>query len=219
MRTEACAKSKLDVSGYVLNQPLTLVPMFHRIPHYSFETLTKWWDDRSALHQSRVIKNYVHRVQYVLQLIESQELISRTSEFARVFGVDFFSVISRGSQYKVESLMVRLSKPENYIMISPSRAQVGAQRAAEVIPMVMEPESGFYEDPVVVLDFQSLYPSVMIAYNYCYSTCLGKLGGGTKLGVMTDYVVQDGILPLMQNHLNSKYLSPFTLFVKHMSYT
>jgi hypothetical protein len=141
----------------------------------------------------------------VLQLIESQELISRTSEFARVFGVDFFSVISRGSQYKVESLMVRLSKPENYIMISPSRAQVGAQRAAEVIPMVMEPESGFYEDPVVVLDFQSLYPSVMIAYNYCYSTCLGKLGGGTKLGVMTDYVVQDGILPLMQDHLNSTY--------------
>ncbi|KAF9091413.1 DNA polymerase zeta, partial [Mortierella sp. GBA35] len=172
-----------------------------RIPHFSFETLTKWWIDGSALHQSRVIKNYIHRVQYVLQLIESQELISRTSEFARVFGVDFFSVISRGSQYKVESLMVRLAKPENYIMISPSRAQVGAQRAAEVIPMIMEPESGFYEDPVVVLDFQSLYPSVMIAYNYCYSTCLGKLGGGTKLGVMTDYVVQDGILPLMQDHL------------------
>ncbi|KAK3840796.1 MAG: DNA polymerase zeta subunit [Linnemannia gamsii] len=172
-----------------------------RIPHYSFETLTKWWTDGSALHQSRVVKNYIHRVQYVLQLIESQELISRTSEFARVFGVDFFSVISRGSQYKVESLMVRLSKPENFIMISPSRAQVGGQRAAEVIPMVMEPESGFYEDPVVVLDFQSLYPSVMIAYNYCYSTCLGKLGGGTQLGVMKDYVVQDGILPLMQEHL------------------
>ncbi|KAF9906258.1 DNA polymerase zeta [Linnemannia zychae] len=172
-----------------------------RIPHYSFETLTKWWADGSALHQCRVVKNYIHRVQYVLQLIESQELISRTSEFARVFGVDFFSVISRGSQYKVESLMVRLSKPENYIMISPSRAQVGAQRAAEVIPMVMEPESGFYEDPVVVLDFQSLYPSVMIAYNYCYSTCLGKLGGGSQIGVVKDYVVQDGILPLMQEHL------------------
>lgn len=214
MRTDACANCKLSVGGYILNQPLTLVTMYHRVPHYSFETLTKWWtgpsalhQGPSALHQSRVIKNYVHRVQYVLQLIESQELISRTSEFARVFGVDFFSVISRGSQYKVESLMVRLSKPENYIMISPSRAQVGAQRAAEVIPMVMEPESGFYEDPVVVLDFQSLYPSVMIAYNYCYSTCLGKLGGGTKLGVMTDYVVQDGILPLMQNHLNSKFVS------------
>ncbi|KAG0258762.1 DNA polymerase zeta [Mortierella polycephala] len=171
-----------------------------RVPHYSYDTITKWWTDGLAFHQARVVRYYLHRVQYTLQLVESLELVSRTSEFARVFGVDFFSVISRGSQYMVESMMVRLAKPENFIMISPSRDQVGSQRAAEVIPMVMEPESGFYEDPVVVLDFQSLYPSVMIAYNYCYSTCLGKLGGGTKLGV-TEYKIPDGILPLMQGHL------------------
>ncbi|KAF9438287.1 DNA polymerase zeta [Entomortierella beljakovae] len=172
-----------------------------RVPYYSHETLTKWWTSGIALHQSRVIRNYLHRVQYVLQLIESQELVSRTSEFARVFGVDFFSVISRGSQYKVESMMIRLAKPEDYIMISPSTAQVAGQRALEVIPMVMEPESGFYEDPVVVLDFQSLYPSVMIAYNICFSTCLGKIGGGTKLGV-SEYKAPEGFLPLAEDHLH-----------------
>lgn len=39
----------------------------------------------------------------------------------------------------------------------------------------MEPESGFYADPVIVLDFQSLYPSMIIAYNLCFCTCLGKV--------------------------------------------
>ena len=44
----------------------------------------------------------------------------------------------------------------------------------------MEPRSVYYPDPVVVLDFQALYPSMIIAYNLCFSTCLGKLKSGTS---------------------------------------
>ena len=46
------------------------------------------------------------------------------SEFARVFGVDFFSVISRGSQFKVESFMFRIAKPESFVLLSPSKQDV-----------------------------------------------------------------------------------------------
>ena len=93
-------------------------------------------------------------------------MLALFSEFARVFGIDFYSVISRGSQYRVESMMLRLAKTENYVAFTPSKRQVENQRAAEAIPLVMEPESRFYPSPVAVLDFQSLYPSLMIAYNY-----------------------------------------------------
>ncbi len=37
--------------------------------------------------------------------------------------------------------------------------------------LTLEPLSGFYKDPVVVCDFTALYPSLVIAYNSCYSTC------------------------------------------------
>ena len=47
--------------------------------------------------------------------------------------------------------------------------------ALECLPLILEPESKFYSDPVLLLDFQSLYPSIVIGYNYCYTTCLGRL--------------------------------------------
>jgi DNA polymerase elongation subunit (family B) len=51
-------------------------------------------------------------------------LTAGVREFARVFGVDFFSVISRGSQFKVESFMFRIAKPESFVLRSPNKQQV-----------------------------------------------------------------------------------------------
>jgi DNA polymerase zeta len=99
-------------------------------------------------------------------MVGSMKYLIRLSEFAKVFGVDFFSVITRGSQFKVESVMARIARPENFVFLSPSRQQVAQMRAVECLPLVMEPISRLYSDPVLVLDFQSLYPSIMIAYNY-----------------------------------------------------
>lgn len=36
--------------------------------------------------------------------------------------------------------------------------------------VVIEPTRGYYTDPVATLDFASLYPSIMMAHNLCYST-------------------------------------------------
>jgi DNA polymerase zeta len=41
-----------------------------------------------------------------------------------VYGIDFYSVIWRGSQFRVESIMSRITRPENFIMISPTKKQV-----------------------------------------------------------------------------------------------
>lgn len=38
--------------------------------------------------------------------------------------------------------------------------------------VVIEPIRGFYQDPVAILDFASLYPSIMMAHNLCYSTLI-----------------------------------------------
>lgn len=74
------------------------------------------------------------------------------------------------------------------------------------MPLIMEPLSAFYNGPVVVLDFQSLYPSIMIAYNYCYSTCLGRIvdfQGRNRFGVV-DLQRPHGLLENLQDHITSQ---------------
>lgn len=39
---------------------------------------------------------------------------------------------------------------------------------------VVEPNRGYYDDPVVTLDFASLYPSIMSAFNICFTTVVHK---------------------------------------------
>jgi len=46
------------------------------------------------------------------------------SKRVRLLGIDFASVDGRCAQFKVESMMFRIAKPESFILISPSKAQV-----------------------------------------------------------------------------------------------
>ncbi|XP_077444018.1 DNA polymerase zeta catalytic subunit isoform X1 [Stigmatopora argus] len=155
-----------NVAFHVLHQ---------RFPLYSPRTLSDWFDHNTDLYRWKMVDHYVSRVHGTMQLLQQHDIIGRTSELARLFGIQFFHVLTRGSQYRVESMMLRLAKPLNYIAVTPSIQQRAQQRAPQCLPLVMEPESRFYSNSVVVLDFQSLYPSIVIAYNYCYSTCLGHV--------------------------------------------
>ncbi|XP_061668529.1 DNA polymerase zeta catalytic subunit isoform X2 [Syngnathoides biaculeatus] len=155
-----------NVAFHVLHQ---------RFPLYSPRTLSDWFDHNTDLYRWKMVDHFVSRVHGSLQLLQQHDIIGRTSELARLFGIQFFHVLTRGSQYRVESMMLRLAKPLNYIPVTPSVQQRAQQKAPQCLPLVMEPESRFYSNSVVVLDFQSLYPSIVIAYNYCYSTCLGHV--------------------------------------------
>lgn len=40
---------------------------------------------------------------------------------------------------------------------------------------MLDPKPGFYEQPIATLDFASLYPSIMMAHNLCYTTLVRKI--------------------------------------------
>ncbi|XP_027406995.1 DNA polymerase zeta catalytic subunit isoform X1 [Bos indicus x Bos taurus] len=155
-----------NVSFHVLHQ---------RFPLFTFRVLSDWFDNKTDLYRWKMVDHYISRVRGNLQMLEQLDLIGKTSEMARLFGIQFLHVLTRGSQYRVESMMLRIAKPMNYIPVTPSVQQRSQMRAPQCVPLILEPESRFYSNSVLVLDFQSLYPSIVIAYNYCFSTCLGHV--------------------------------------------
>ena len=88
--------------------------------------------------------------------------IAKHYAFGLWFPLDFFSVLNRGSQYRVESMLSRLGRTQGATMPSPDKERVRQQPALEALPCILEPESRFYTSPVAVLDFRSLYPSVRV---------------------------------------------------------
>lgn len=249
-----CGRSVLNVwrlmsthialSQYTLEH-VVLHVLHERSPVYSWATTTAWMQSRQATDKERALSYALRRVKYCALLLAKAEVLLRTAEFARMYGVDFFSVLSRGSQFRVESVVLRITKPRSFMLPSPSRAQVGRQNAPECIPLVMEPLANMYHSPVIVLDFQSLYPSIMMAYNICYSTCLGRIApfkGTYKLG-FTDYTpdghtlralrddvyllpnglafvkphIREGVLPrMLREVLSARVMTKHTLRAMHM---
>lgn len=108
-------------------------------------------------------------------------------EMARVTGIPFNYLLSRGQQIKVISQLYRKSGETGYLV--PALKSEGSDEQYEGAT-VIEPEKGYYDVPIATLDFASLYPSIMQAHNLCYtSLCDAKIVATLGLVRDVDYVV------------------------------
>jgi DNA polymerase delta subunit 1 len=97
---------------------------------------------------------------------------------SRVTGVPLEYLLRRGQQIKVMSMLLRKSGPMHLLVPSLPRTGPQGPEGGEGETFegatVIEPVRGYYDEPVATLDFASLYPSIMMAHNLCYSTLLAK---------------------------------------------
>jgi len=104
-----------------------------------------------------------------LRLLDKLMCVINYMEMARVTGVPLSYLQTRGQQIKVVSQLIRKAKEQDLLMPTyQSQASDDNFEGATVI----EPVKGFYDVPVATLDFSSLYPSIMMAHNLCYTSLL-----------------------------------------------
>uniref|UniRef100_V9KAT7 DNA polymerase n=1 Tax=Callorhinchus milii TaxID=7868 RepID=V9KAT7_CALMI len=103
-----------------------------------------------------------------LRLLEKLMCVINYMEMARVTGVPLPYLLSRGQQIKVVSQLLRQAM--KYDLVMPVVKSEGGEDYTGAT--VIEPVKGYYDVPIATLDFSSLYPSIMMAHNLCYTTLL-----------------------------------------------
>jgi DNA polymerase elongation subunit (family B) len=118
-----------------------------------------------------------------LLLISKLSYVPTWIEMSRVCYTSFHDVVNSGQQVKVMNLIARFVKDDYALNLRDSgwpdneiddddetsfRKTAPDYEGATVI----EPATGFYEDCVSTLDFESLYPSIIRYFNLCPSTLI-----------------------------------------------
>jgi DNA polymerase delta subunit 1 len=122
------------------------------------------------------------------RLVDKLMCVINYIEMARVTGVNFNYLLTRGQQIKVVSQLFRKAATQDLLI--PAMEVEGSDEQYEGA-IVIEPEKGFYQVPIATLDFTSLYPSIMMAHNLCYSTWLQDRNHASRFGLVqdVDYIV------------------------------
>lgn len=106
-----------------------------------------------------------------LRLMEKLMCLVNYTEMARVTGVPFSYLLSRGQQIKVISQLFRKCLALDVVI--PNMKSEGVNEVYEGAT-VISPVRGYYDVPIATLDFASLYPSIMMAHNICYTTMVNQ---------------------------------------------
>ena len=106
------------------------------------------------------------------RLMDKLMCLVNYTEMARVTGVPFNFLLSKGQQIKFLSQLYRKARAMNLVIPNLSGTGGGPEENNYEGATVIEPVRGYYKVPVATLDFASLYPSIMQAHNLCYTTLL-----------------------------------------------
>ena len=125
----------------------------------------------------RVIAEYcVQDCELCNQLAAKLEIIANNAGMANVCSVPLSYIFMRGQGVKIFSLVARQCRKDGFLVPTRYKAadlEVEEEEEEEGYEgaIVLEPETGMYlEDPVSVLDYNSLYPSSMISENLSHDS-------------------------------------------------
>ena len=102
------------------------------------------------------------------RLLSKLSILVNLLEMAKATWVPLCYLVERGQQIKVFSLLTKKAREMGFMVPTISWGQYSADGYEGAT--VLDAQKGAYYTPITALDFEGLYPSIMMAHNLCYSS-------------------------------------------------
>ena len=102
------------------------------------------------------------------RLLSKMCILINLLEMAKATWVPLCFLVERGQQIKVFSQLTKKAREMGFMVPTIQYGQLAEQGYEGAT--VLDAQKGAYYKPITALDFEALYPSIMMAHNLCYSS-------------------------------------------------
>ena len=178
----------IDIEGIVQIDLLKVVQRDHKLDSYKLDNVAKHFmkQQKVDLSPKELFANFklgtpdkikeiavycIMDCKLVNDLINKLQVVTNNLGMSNVCVVPFSYLFLRGQGIKIFSLVAKFCREEDFLIkdLSPDDIDKNSYEGA----IVFVPTPGVYFEPVVVMDYNSLYPSSMIAENISHDSIVG----------------------------------------------
>ncbi|KAK9889944.1 hypothetical protein WA026_008753 [Henosepilachna vigintioctopunctata] len=145
----------------------------------------------------RLLETIVHTTNesvYLLKLAMKSYVIPLVLKLSNICGTSLSQTLSGGVSKRSEFLLLYAFHEKGFVLQEKNFNLKNIDDCFELSGgLVLEPKEGFYENFILLMDFQSLYPSIIQEYNLCLSQTYAKRHNSPV-----------GVIPLLMKLLTEK---------------
>ncbi|MEM5871623.1 MAG: DNA-directed DNA polymerase [Candidatus Aenigmatarchaeota archaeon] len=181
---------RINISGRIIADTFELVKRDFHLKRYDLNTVAmellgeekepvkrsqieKFW--KGTYEQFNILVKYAKKdAKIALDLLTKLNLLDKYIALAKVSGTLLQGILDSGETARIENLMLREFNKEGYIIpCKPDGIEIERRESRKKVELkggfVLEPERGLHSN-ILVLDFKSMYPSIIRTYNICPTT-------------------------------------------------
>ncbi|OQR69466.1 DNA polymerase alpha catalytic subunit-like [Tropilaelaps mercedesae] len=118
----------------------------------------------------QLCKHLMAESRFVLQLMAELNVLPLAAQITNICGNTLTQTLQKGRALRNEYLLLHAFAEKNFIEKDEFKDEK-KRGPAYSGGLVLDPIVGFYDSMILLMDFNSLYPSIIQEYNLCFTTC------------------------------------------------